>query len=195
MIRHTNLGWWTARLSRLTPSPILLLLCGCHLGYHVEIRQTPEIDPATPHPSLAKVCVLRPQTFGALAAFQHYDNGRLVGVSQGKKVYFCYLAHPGRHHLVARSDNDARLTLDLLGGQLYFVQLEVAMGPDSISRVDPRRARKTLEELSYVVAEPTLSDVPHPCHHPVPADPPPGMPPSAVPPPAGKTCPVVITPL
>lgn len=59
-----------------------LSLLGCHLGYHVEVRQKPELDPRTPHPSLAKVCVLRPQTFGALAAFQHYDNGRLVGVSR-----------------------------------------------------------------------------------------------------------------
>lgn len=148
-------------------SALVVFLSGCHLGYHVEVQQKPELDPWSPHASLAKVCVLRPQTFGALAAFQHYDNGRLVGVSQGQEVYFCYLAHPGQHHLIARSDNDAELELWLRPGQLQFIRLTVAMGPDSISRLDSEAAFKILKDLRYVTAEPTVSDVPHPCRHPV----------------------------
>ncbi len=174
---------------------VALALSACHLGYHVEVLQKPVVDPWTPTGDVAKVCVLRPQTFGALAAFQHYDNGRLVGVSQGRRVYFCYLVRPGNHHLIARSDNDASLDIWLQAGQVLFIQLEVAMGPDNISRVDTESARKILKNLSYIVAEPTLEDVPAICSHPVPAAPPHGMPYIAVPAPEGDVCPVAIRPL
>ena len=171
----------------VTPA-LLSLLGACHLGYHVELHPRPLLDPVTPHPRLAKICLLRPQTFGALAAFQHYDNDRLVGVTQGAGVYFCYLAHAGLHNLVARSDNEARLQLWLHPRQVQYVQLKVAMGPDRIFRVDAPRARRLLPKLSYVVATPTASDIPAPCPHPIPPAPPPGVDPEAMPPPDTETC-------
>lgn len=174
---------------------LAVTLAGCHLGYNVEILPRPEMDPRAPHAELAKVCLLRPQTFGALAAFNHYDNGRLVGVTQGSKIYFCYLAHPGLHHVIARSDNDARLELTLRAGQVQYVQLKVSIGPDSISPVLPQQALLMLPDLRYVRAEPTISDVPAPCRLPVPAARPRSMPASAMPAPAGEVCPAVITPL
>jgi hypothetical protein len=132
--------------------PVLcgLGLLGCNLNYRVEHLATPEIDPTLPHPDLATICVLRPQSFGHLASFEHYDNDHLVAVSEGKKVYFCYLARPGTHNLVASSDNDARLGLWANAGSRYFVRLHVNMGPDLLTPMNTDEAMAMLQELRYI---------------------------------------------
>ena len=64
------------------PTPVLmslLLWClglglsACHMGYTVRNTPYPAVDPARPDPSLATICVLRPQSFGGLALFLHLD--------------------------------------------------------------------------------------------------------------------------
>jgi hypothetical protein len=130
--------------------PLGLGLLGCNLSYRVEYLATPEINPHLPHPDLATICVLRPQSFGHLAPFEHYDNDHLVAVSQGKKIYFCYLARPGTHILVASSDNDARLGIRANAGSRYFVRLHVSMGPDLLTPMNTDEAMALLQELRYI---------------------------------------------
>jgi hypothetical protein len=168
---------------RLSVGLLPVALWGCHLGYRVDVVATPEVDPLARPAGLATICVLRPQTFGALATFQHYDNGRLVAVTQGSRIYACHLAEPGWHRLVARSDNDAALDLKVRAGELHFVQLEVRLGPDAIRVVDPDEGLRAVPRMRYVVAVPTAGGPPL-CKRPVPAAPD-----------ANRGCPVVLVPL
>lgn len=148
---------------------VLILSPGCHTGYRVEVLSAPVVDPARPHPELATICVLRPQTFGALATFEHLDNGHLMGVTQGSRVYFCYLAEPGTHYLTARSDNDATAVVRVGAGQRAFVRLEVRMGPDALAPLDDRTGAMLLGQLRYVVTVPTSPSQPPPYPYAAPA--------------------------
>jgi len=147
---------------------LVLALSACHLGYRVEVVDRPEVDPAGSDPHLAMICVLRPQSFGALASFQHYDNGRLVGVTQGARVYFCYRVWPGGHQLTARSDNDADLAVNVMAGERCYVELRVNFGPDDLQPMAASEAQARLGQLRYVVATPQLAGVPPVCRDPVP---------------------------
>ena len=159
------------RLTRLACLLVLFVAAACHMGYTVRTTPYPPIDPRQRHQELATICVLRPQTFGALALFLHLDNGRLVGVTQGKQVYFCYRAEPGWHQLLARSDNDATLPLRAYAGQVHFVELKVNMGPDELIAISVSRGNDLFPHMRYVIAYPTSDDHPPPMQSPVPARP------------------------
>lgn len=146
-----------------------LSLSGCHSEYRVEYAARPEVNPWAQRPNLATICILRPQTFGALATFLHFDNGRFVGVTRGARVFFCYLAQPGLHRLVARSDNDAELKLEAAAGGRYFVRLEVRFGPDGLTLVGEGYARRWVGRLRYVVTHPDRKGAILPYRLPVPA--------------------------
>lgn len=153
-------------------APLLILTslwAGCAARYHVVRTARPQVGPFTPRPTLATVCILRPQWFGALATFLHYDNGRLVGATQGSGVFFCYLAQPGWHRLTARSDNDATLMLHAVAGGRYFARLHVRIGPDGLSRTSEAQARRLIPRLVYVVTHPANDTIPAPHREPVPA--------------------------
>jgi hypothetical protein len=87
----------------------------------------------------------------------------------GRAVYACYHAAPGWHHLIARSDDAASLELWVGPGERHYVRLVVSLGPDLLEPVSGDEATRLLPRLRYVVAVPTLSDVPTVCDQPVPA--------------------------
>lgn len=159
------------KLACLTWLLVLTVTSACHMGYAVRTTPYPAIDPRQHHQQLATICVLRPHTFGALALFLHLDNGRMVGATQGKQVYFCYRAEPGWHRLLARSDNDATLPLRAYAGQVHFVELKVNMGPDELVLLSASRGHHLHPHLRYVIAYPTSDDHPPPLQSPVPARP------------------------
>ena len=152
---------------------IALILCGlfggCYQGYSVETVSRPQVDPWQPVSGKGTLCVLRPQSFGALATVLHFDNGWLVGATRGAGVYFCYHVAPGWHRLVARTDNDARLRVLVRPGERRFVQVVLRMGPESLEPVSEAQARTWIPRLSYVVARPDDTGRPRPFRGTVPA--------------------------
>ena len=155
-------------LPRLTLLP-LLMLTACHPGYVVETASALRVDPLRVPPHLGAICVLRPGSFGWAAAVRHYDNGHLVGVTQGGHQFFCYPVQPGAHQLVARTDDDTGLTLHVRPGEAQHVVVRIRLGPESLERADPGWALRALPDLRPVVARTTGPDVPALIATPVPA--------------------------
>ncbi|MCA9665540.1 MAG: hypothetical protein KC503_08125 [Myxococcales bacterium] len=144
---------------------------GCAPGYRVQQVVVPDLDLHAVRPHLATICVLRPQSFGFLATFLHFDNGHFTGATQGAGVYTCHLAAPGRHRLVARSDNDAVAVVEARAGAVHFVKLDVCMGPDRLEHVAPQLGWAMVQHLQYVTTTRTAEDVQPPCRHPIDACP------------------------
>jgi hypothetical protein len=130
----------------------------CH-GYRVDLAEAPRVSPWEGRTDAGTVCVLRPQTFAALAQAVHTDDGRVVGVTQGARVFFCYHASPGRHRLTALTDNEPILDVVVRPGQPTFVRLELGMGPDALLEISESEARALLPDLDAVEARPTSADV------------------------------------
>lgn len=159
---HQKLGLVAALLAAL------LLAGGC-AGYRVEVVDVPRVAPFGEEPGLGRVCVLRPGAFGAVAQAVHLDNGVLVGATQGGRVFFCYLAEPGGHRIVARTDNDAELDVTVAAGATTFVRYDLGVGPDILSPLDEAEARALLPRLDAVASSPASRDVAAPATDPVPA--------------------------
>ena len=145
----------------------LLGASACTPGYDVYTVRWPVVDPRTPRDAVATVCVLRPQSFGAPAPFLIFDNGQLVGLSRGARVYSCHLARPGVHRIVARSDNDAAAEVRLRAGQRVFLRLQVNVGADELFVLRDDEGVRLLHRLRYVVTERTSADVPAPARQPI----------------------------
>ena len=145
----------------------LVQLGGCASEYHVRAVAPPPGWDQAPPAGLGRVCVLRPQTFGAVAGVRHYDNGVLVGVTRGARTFFCYLATPGWHRLSAVTDNRAVLMLAVAPGQTAYARLELRMGPDALFAVPPAQGLTIARELTYVVASPAEPGLEPPTRSPV----------------------------
>ena len=145
------------------------LWCGCAGDYRLGRVSPPPVSPWRPVAGLGTICVVRPQSFGALATGLHFDNGHLVGVTRGAGVYFCYRAQPGWHLVSARTDNDANLWVDLPTGGRAFVRYELRIGPDALVAMTEARARALLPTLDFVRAVPVSPGVRAPLRRPAPA--------------------------
>lgn len=145
----------------------LVGLGGCASEYHVRAVAPPASLGQPPLAGLGRVCVLRPQTFGAVAGVRHYDNGALVGVTRGARTFFCYRVRPGWHRLSAVTDNRAVLMLAVAPGQTAYARLELRMGPDALVAVQPAQGPAMAQGLTYVVSSPAEPGVEAPSRAPV----------------------------
>lgn len=153
---------------------LLLLLCvgppfGCNTDYRISRVSPPPVDPWRPSGQVGTICVVRPQSFGAVATALHHDNRRLVGVSRGSGVYFCYRAQPGWHHLTAYTDNTAELWVNVPPAGSAFARYELRVGPDALLPLTEARARVLLPRLAFIQAVPVTPRVPAPLRVPAPA--------------------------
>jgi hypothetical protein len=107
-----------------------------------------------PSPSkAATVCVIRPSHWHLQTTFIVRDDGQLVGATQGES-YFCYLAEPGPHRIVA-TPSDAeeaatQINLRALAGRRYWLHLDFdrALGT-MLEAVDEPAAREMVESCDY----------------------------------------------
>jgi|GEM_PF-3515280 len=124
-------------------------LSGCYRDYRVKARLTPQVDPWVPKSKVATICVLRHEESDEEQRFYHYDNGKLVGISEGAGVYFCYLAEPGIHRLLAAADYKLLLALRTQAGRHYYTQLIEKNGTQQLTMLSAHNARKILPHLYY----------------------------------------------
>lgn len=144
-------------------------LVACQPDYHLRAVSPPPVDPLAAPPGLGTICVLRPQAFGAVARALHYDNGHLVGVTQGAAVTFCYLVQPGWHDLMGYTDNEARLRVQVPPSGRVYARYTLRVGPDLLEPLAETDARSLFPRLTYVEAVPAHPGVRPLLKTPVPA--------------------------
>lgn len=165
----------TLRSSKHGRAVLVLLLLwvgpqiGCNTDYRIIRVSPPPVDPWRPSGQVGTICVVRPQSFGAVATALHHDNRHLVGVSRGAGVYFCYRALPGWHRLTARTDNTAELWVNVPPAGRAFARYELRLGPDALLPLTEARARELLPRLTFIQAVPVTAQVRAPLSVPAPA--------------------------
>ena len=139
---------------------------GC-TSYRVETGGRPTIDPNSPPPGVATICVVRPHIAGALVPILVRDDGALVGATRGEG-YFCYFAEPGHHEITTVGGDDIddklgttnvdRATIDAVEGGRYFLVHDLGniFGVAPLRWVDEPRGRAMIAECEWS----TLTGVP-----------------------------------
>jgi hypothetical protein len=153
-------------IHHLVPIALILVtssLVACGSSYRVIPVDEPEVSPWQTPDGLATVCVLRRRAFGVAVTVLHSDNGQLVGATRGVGVYFCYHVEPGYHRVVASTDNDAAIDLQVAPGTRTFVDVRLSVGPERLELLAEPQARQVIPELSYIVTDDSSADEPvHP---------------------------------
>lgn len=146
-------------LGAALPLMLALTTAGCATGYEVLRTGRPTVSPWKAAPGLATVCALRPQLFAMAVPVVHHDNGRLVGLTRGPNVYFCWHAQPGRHVFTAARASGwgqsahgvARRELWLQPGQRLYLRLDLAFfGADRLHAVLTPHGDALVLEMTYV---------------------------------------------
>ncbi len=101
----------------------------------------------------ATVCVIRPSHWHLQTTFVVRDDGQLVGATQGES-YFCYLAEPGPHRIVAMpSDSEETATqvnLRAQAGRRYWLHLDFDRYLGTmLESVDENTARPMVDACDY----------------------------------------------
>jgi hypothetical protein len=136
--------------SRLLAS-LLVALAGCSsIGVTSVV---PPIHPnAVPPEGSALVCVVRSSAIGAMLTTPIWDNGVLVGATQGPS-HFCYTAAPGEHVLTTEtSDADPVRFTASAGGRYYFAH-QIAIGQDSIVPIEPEQAVRVAASTDFLIVD------------------------------------------
>jgi hypothetical protein len=101
----------------------------------------------------ATVCVVRPSHWALAATFVVHDGTQLVGATKGES-YFCYLAEPGPHRIVASrgdgTDETAQIGLHAQAGRRYWLHLDFDRDfGTQLEWVDEDRAHPLVEACDY----------------------------------------------
>lgn len=117
--------------------------------YRIVVADPPPLDAlADPPDGLGQICVLRPHSLGALLTVPVRDSGLLVGATRGPS-YFCYLAHPGPHHVTSKTDRERAVDVAVRAGETVFLQQQIRIGADRFFRIAPADVPARLERCDY----------------------------------------------
>jgi hypothetical protein len=101
----------------------------------------------------SKLCVVRLDSRLLASTAVIHDNGHLVGGTGGES-YFCYLAEPGHHTLVAEAERQsAEVEVNAKAGGVYYLKQDVQSGTETHLHWAPMSALEAHEEghaLRYV---------------------------------------------
>ena len=115
---------------------------------------------------VGQVCVFRPHPAGPPMTTAILDDGKLVGATKGAG-YFCYLAAPGQHQIVAEDGDAEPANVGVEAGKRYFLHHEINLGADRFEWIDAARARLFATECAYTRVVDAPADEPLPTDQPV----------------------------
>lgn len=78
-------------------------------------------------PSLSRIYVMRPTSFGSGVSMAVKDEGQLIG-STGPRGYLCWERQPGPARITSRSENTAEVLLNTEAGRAYYLLQTVHVG-------------------------------------------------------------------
>ncbi len=116
---------------------LFVLPLGACTSWKLETPVVAPIAPGAPAPEgAAKVCVARTSVYESGMTVPTRDNGVLVGATEGPG-YFCYLAAPGGHEIVADhtcfKHYGARERFTALAGHVYYLEQTVFLVGGSVN--------------------------------------------------------------
>lgn len=77
--------------------------------------------------NLARIYVLRPTIVGGAISMTITDNGQNIGKTGGKG-YLCWDRQPGKAEICGKAENESKVTIDVVAGQVYYIHQHVEMG-------------------------------------------------------------------
>lgn len=108
---------------------------------------------APPTDGKANLYVYRNEVFGGAVKLTLVLDDKVIG-DTGPNTYVLRQISPGKHTLVSKSENDAKLALDAKAGRNYFVWQEVKMGLFSprtaLHEVDAATGEKGVRECELI---------------------------------------------
>ncbi|MCB2148921.1 MAG: DUF2846 domain-containing protein [Deltaproteobacteria bacterium] len=102
----------------------IALLTGCATTQMIKPEQPPEL---AAKPDSALLVIIRDTFLGGGIVFWNYLDGKFIGETMGKS-YFITHVPPGRHYVVAATENTGIADLDFQAGRHYFLRQGIAMG-------------------------------------------------------------------
>ncbi|HSN91946.1 MAG TPA: hypothetical protein VLS93_12015 [Anaeromyxobacteraceae bacterium] len=118
-----------------------------------------------PTPGKANLYVFRDETFGAAVKMSLVLDGRMFG-DTAARTFLLTTVDPGRHVLVSKAENDARLEFDAAPGANVFVWQEVKMGVlmarSKLHLIDEASGRERVNSCKLAIGEFPLPPLPAP---------------------------------
>ena len=120
----------------------------------VKQKSKPEI---TAHPEKATLVIYRATNYGKPVVVTNYLDGEPIGETKGK-TYFITLIEPGRHYVIASSENNACARFDFEAGKVYYLLQAMFPGVMKVRTgfiaKSPEEAMKDIPGLDYLVFNP-----------------------------------------
>lgn len=103
----------------------MILITGC--ASTKQYVRFPNQNKAIENPTMARIYVARPTSFGGAISMKVSDGDTVIGKT-GPKGYLCWERVPGKITIKGKSENSCQLTLDTEQGESYYVQQHVRFG-------------------------------------------------------------------
>ena len=101
----------------------------------------------------ANVYIYRNENMGAAIKMPILMDGFLIG-DTAANTYILKEVTPGEHEIVSKTENDAKLTVNAVGGKNYYVWQEVKMGTfaarSKLHLVDEKQGQKAVKECKLI---------------------------------------------
>jgi hypothetical protein len=105
----------------------LILFGGCSAVQKATIEADAQAKTITVPADKALVYIVRPSPFGLAIRFNVNCDGSYVGATGGQRFIYTY-QNPGVHEFTSKSENTAKLSVDLAAGQIYYIEQIPQMG-------------------------------------------------------------------
>ena len=117
----------------------LMVVLGVGCASTRQVVPFPDQSVQVEDPSMARIYVLRPSTYGGAISMRVLDDDELIGRT-GPRGFLCWEREPGEIEVVGRAENTFTLPISLEAGEVYYIEQRVRMGLLS--------ARNQLDQLS-----------------------------------------------
>jgi hypothetical protein len=105
-----------SRLVFCIASALLLSSCG-GIQYMLQRDVKPEIKPV---PDKATLVIYRSTNYGFAVTIDNFIDGKFIGQTKGQS-FFITRVEPGRHYVVAASENNSCARFDFEAGKVYYL--------------------------------------------------------------------------
>ncbi len=100
---------------------LVFLLAGCSAVQKATTEADAQAKTLATPTDKALVYIVRPSPFGLAIRFNVMCDGTYIGATGGQRFIYSYQT-PGKHELTSKSENTAKLEIELVAGEVYYVE-------------------------------------------------------------------------
>ena len=126
---------------------LVVLLTGCSAVQKASFEADADAKTLTIPIDKALVYIVRPNPLGLAVRFNVSCDGTYIGATGGQRFIYTY-QDPGKHEIVSKAENTAKLEIELAAGEVYYIEqiprLGFIMARNKLSLLDETKGKEKL---------------------------------------------------